>query len=279
MIHCRLCRSQHTRLSFTAPNNHGRIRIDNTRYNLYYCQDCTSYFLDLKTSSQYYQQAYQGSYYPSPSKFINFLNNVSFILKRIRIETLLGFPNHIKILDIGCGPGEFLSHLPSQYRKHGLEINKKAARAASQKGIKMSTSDIQKSSLPANYYDCITLWHSLEHFDSPQTVIDKIYHSLRPGGLIIMNTPNSNSLGFRLGKQDYFHLDAPRHLYLPNPTSLKLALTGSGFHTIKSTPQIFEYPLDLFWSVRQHPWRAIIYVFYPFLKLFSSETITTTAFK
>lgn len=276
---CVVCQSNHTSFAFKTGNYHGRTKINNHRYRLYHCHNCTSYFLNIKTSAEYYRQAYQENYYPATSKFIKILDQISFFIKKIHIETSLGFPNQIKILDIGCGRGDFLSFLPRHYQKFGLEINSHAANIAKKQKIQIYNSDIKHTKLPPNYFDCITLWHSLEHFDSPQDTLNKIFESLRPGGTVVMNTPNSQSLGFYLGKKNYFHLDSPRHLFIPNPKSLKKMLTQSGFHDIKSTPQVFEYPLDLFWSVSQHPLKSLIYLLYPLLKLFTAETITTTGFK
>jgi hypothetical protein len=54
---------------------------------------------------------------------------------------------------------------------------------------------------------------------------------LKPGGQISITTPNFASKGHQIFGRDWFPLDAPRHLALFSPNSLRKALEALGFQT------------------------------------------------
>lgn len=68
-------------------------------------------------------------------------------------------------------------------------------------------------------YDVITMWHNIEHLSNPWETLQQISSKLVPGGLLCISTPNPLSLQFALFRENWVHLDAPRHISLiPEPT-------------------------------------------------------------
>ena len=119
--------------------------------------------------------------------------------------------------------------------------------------------------------------HVFEHLENPKENILKIKKILKKKGMLIMSIPTSESIGLRIGKQYHFHLDTPRHLFIPSIKAIKKILKESGFKKIKIHSQPFEFPLDLFWSIRKSPFKYIIYPFYPLIKILNKETFTVSA--
>lgn len=280
MLQCRVCHSPHSVKSFTALNTHGRHLINKQAFYVYHCPDCQTYFLGpVEKKSDYYFTSYINDYYPSPG----FANRIISLLDNIRINLIIRqFPEHHKIslLDIGCGQGEFLKSLPDHiFIKTGLEINPTAVKLASAKGLKIVAGDINSLKLDNQKFDCITLWHVLEHLPHPSDTIKKLYRILNPQGVLLLATPNSDSVGFKYGQKYYFHLDAPRHLFIPNHTNLSLMLTRAKFSKFTFINPFYDYPLDLFWSLRRSVLKYLIYPLYPIFKILSSETVYTLAVK
>ena len=60
----------------------------------------------------------------------------------------------------------------------------------------------------------ITLWHVLEHLPRPWDALGAAAAQLEPGGVLVIATPNPDSLQFRLLGRRWAHVDAPRHLFL-----------------------------------------------------------------
>ena len=77
--------------------------------------------------------------------------------------------------------------------------------------------------------DAILLCHVIEHLAEPIEILKECLSILKPGGILIMLTPNSESLGHRLFGRNWLHLDPPRHLYLFNSSNMRRILEQTGF--------------------------------------------------
>lgn len=280
-LSCRLCHSHSIRLAFTSSNIHGRHQLSNENFPLYLCQHCGAYFLDnIETKPHYYSQYYPESYYSNRAHFLdNFLNFIFYQPKLNLINHYFVSKKNISVLDIGCGTGEFLKYLPKKIIKSGVEINSQALKYIDQSQINLYIGNLNEIDFKKQQFDCIVLFHVLEHLPDPQKSLKIIHKLLKKNGLLVFSVPNSDSLGFKVGKQNYFHLDSPRHLFIPNFENIKILLSKTGFHQIDKHPPLFDYPLDLFWSVRKKWIRLFINIFYPIFKVLDWETIVISAVK
>ena len=75
-------------------------------------------------------------------------------------ETIRRLPENANLIDVGCGDGVFLRHVPGD-RKRGLEFNPDAVKRAQEKGLLVEQASLE--SLPAESADFVTLFHVLEH--------------------------------------------------------------------------------------------------------------------
>jgi len=67
-------------------------------------------------------------------------------------------------------------------------------------------------------FDVIALWHVIEHLTDPWAFLQTAAAALKPGGILVLATPNPESFQFRILRERWPHVDAPRHLWLM-PTS------------------------------------------------------------
>lgn len=281
-ISCKLCNSTHIKRLFDSYNQHGRHILNiQDKFLIYKCRVCGCIFLGgLNIDFAYFKNYYQQDYYDNKIGF-NILDIFISILRKWslwRKENLIlnHFPdNHvIKILDIGCGTGTFLENLDDdKFEKYGIEVNKEGWQKCKEKNLKVYNKDILHFNIQ-DKFDVITLWHVLEHLEKPIETFNKINHILRHNGFLIFATPNTNSLGFKVGRSNWFHLDSPRHLILYNQKSINYLCQRTGFKFINTRYEYYDYPLDLFWSAGLSPVKLLIYSIYPLLKLFSYETMT-----
>lgn len=180
---------------------------------------------------------------------------------------------------MGCGIGIFLDRLNnSKFNKYGVEINEKGAKEAKKRGITVYNSDFLKLSLH-NKFDVITMWHVLEHMSEPQKVIKKAHSLLSKNGILIFAVPNSGGLGFKYGKKYWYHLDSPRHLFIPNKKNINSVLKKNHFILKRAIYEFYDYPIDLLVSLRKSRLKYLVYPLYPLFKLLSSETLTYVAQK
>ena len=71
--------------------------------------------------------------------------------------------------------------------------------------------------------------HVLEHTPNPDELLTVCTRLLRPGGLLVTALPNIESLQAALGKERWFHLDLPYHLYHFSERGLIRILENHGF--------------------------------------------------
>ena len=283
-MNCKVCSSQRTFKEFDAFNRHGRYTLDSSDvFEILRCGDCGAIFVsNIKIDTDYYKKYYENDYYTQsfvpcflkvPLFFLTklYFNSVErLLLKYIKNKGVFPF----RLLDFGCGKGEFLEHIDSsRFEKYGIEINKEGYETCIRKGIKVYNQDIDALSFLNGYFDIVTLWHVVEHIEDPDRILTGMHRSLKRGGILVLATPNSRSLGFRWGKNLWFHLDTPRHLVIYDKANINLLLKKAGFEFVAQENTFYDYPLDLFWSLKNSCWKWIVYPLYPFFKLFSNEIL------
>jgi ubiquinone/menaquinone biosynthesis C-methylase UbiE len=111
----------------------------------------------------------------------------------------------------------------------GIEINEKARNfSASNFELEVDPPD-RITSFESNSFDCVTLWHVLEHFHDPFKNISEIYRILKPGAACIVALPNSSSYDAKYYKQFWAAWDVPRHLWHFQPATFRVFSEKSGF--------------------------------------------------
>lgn len=136
-----------------------------------------------------------------------------------------------RLLDVGCGSGVFLRRWKNLgWDVHGVEMDPAAvsvARKVSQSdNVVMGTVDDLDSN---EQYDVITLIHVIEHLLDPLETLEKCRNLLKPGGKLILSTPNAGSLGARILKRNWRGWEPPRHIYVYNPKTLTKIARKAGY--------------------------------------------------
>lgn len=101
-----------------------------------------------------------------------------------------------RILDIGCGLGDFLAGMDDRWQKFGVEPSRYAARLAAKKGIRVmrDSFDLDDASM-----DVVVFRGTLQHIADPITSLTEAARVLKPGGLLaILATPDADSIAYHL---------------------------------------------------------------------------------
>lgn len=97
-------------------------------------------------------------------------------------------------------------------------------------GLEIHHGVLEDVRLPEETFDVITMQHAIEHLPNPARTLRCAYRLLRPGGRLVVVTPNVNSLARRLFSRHWASWDPPRHLFLFSNRTLRRALSEAGFN-------------------------------------------------
>lgn len=135
-----------------------------------------------------------------------------------------------KLLDIGCGNGDFLVNArDAGWDVAGIDPDPKAVATAAQRGFDVCVGSVESLAELSDCFDAITISHVLEHVHRPRQVVLSIARLLKPGGVLYVDTPNIDSYGATLWGPNWRGLETPRHLVLFNLGALIGLLETSGF--------------------------------------------------
>lgn len=290
MTRCPVCGGEKHASLFGCANRHGRHLQQPARaFGVIVCEACGLMGLaNVVADRDYYQTYYPRGYHDAeasaPGLLVRLWERVANMLTSGKVRTIrrlaIRRQGRLRLLDIGCGPGHFISRLDrSVFEPRGLEPVGEAVEAARSRGLDVDQGDVLSAPLGEGAYDVVTLWHVLEHIDRPDLALARIHTALTAEGLIVIATPNTRSLACRIGREFWYHLDAPRHLRLFNENNLVKLLEQTGFEVVRRAYLPFDFPLDLFWSVRR-AWRAWpALAMYPLAKCFDRENMLVLARK
>jgi len=125
----------------------------------------------------------------------------------------------------------------SGWQVEGTDFSPEAARRASERlgGKTIHVGQIEHLDLGSHQYDLVTLWDVLEHLYQPLDSLRRVHSLLKPGGVLIVNVPNLDSVESKLLGRHWGHLDIPRHLWHFTPSTLRRMLQAAGFGEIRLT--------------------------------------------
>ena len=189
-------------------------KTDGATFNYYRCFRCKLVFLyPIPANISSY---YTSDYHQIPTS----LEQLAQLENKLhwRVELVQKYKDKGSLLEIGSSYGAFAYGAEQAgFRVEAIEMDKNCCDFinATNKVTAINTTDIVQTMIARNTtYDVIALWHSIEHIADPWAVLKQCEKSLRPGGVLIISTPNPDSIQFRLFKQYWMHLDAPRHVEL-----------------------------------------------------------------
>ena len=163
------------------------------------------------------------------------LNGLKREADYLRFMTLAHEPAG-KLLDVGCGGGRFLNRMKRHgWSVEGIDFDEQATRKVTVRyGIKTHVGDLAQCALPANSFDVITMSQTIEHLYDPKATLQESLRVLKPGGLLVITTPNADSLGASEFGAFWRGWEAPRHLHLFSVASLQLLTQHAGFAVIEA---------------------------------------------
>lgn len=250
MVHydrCPLCLSGRLNAKFNCTDHF----VSGEKFQVVSCADCGFTFTQdhpgEKEAGRYYESEEYISHSDTSKGIVNKLYRTArnFMLKRkVQLVKKTTGKKTGKILDIGSGTGYFANAMKLEgWQSEGIEINEKA-RNFSKNEFQLDVYDPSEiHNLKSGTYDCITLWHVLEHFHDRDAYMREISRLLSPEGRCVVALPNSSSFDAEYFREYWAAWDVPRHLWHFRPETFRIYCEKSSFGLINIKP----LPLDVFY--------------------------------
>ena len=144
--------------------------------------------------------SYGKEYGFNTKKYWDSLYSTEKELNRERVYPILhkaivsGIQDHWAVLDVGSGPGVLASEIAKvAYATMCLDLSETAIGYCKEKGLDAVQWDMVNDPVPTNLhgrYDCVVCTEVLEHLDSPEAAIKKLYSFLKKEGMIMISVPD-----------------------------------------------------------------------------------------
>lgn len=232
---CALCGSPHGRIAFKRGDG---MHIEE-------CVSCGLAFLNPRPREWDIPKLYDKNYFQDES------NTNQGYRDYVSDTEVAGAPGHedlreiiqwmethgplkgVRLLDVGCATGAFLAMARDAGAEvEGIEVSEFAAEEARKRhDVKVHLGTIEKLALPREAYDVVTMLETIEHVTSPRTQMANVAFVLRPGGRVLITTPNYG-LGRRMGQSWRWFGTSYEHLYYFDCDHLVKLLEYEGLHAV-----------------------------------------------
>jgi SAM-dependent methyltransferase len=137
-----------------------------------------------------------------------------------------------RILDFGCYDGGFLASLDQTWKTFGIEPSSAAALVAEQLGISVLGPTVECLRDSTTPFDVVTALDVLEHLVAPRETVRELTRCLRPNGILVVETANTDSSHFRkAGKLDPY-CGLVEHVGFFNRRSIKVLADRAGLELV-----------------------------------------------
>lgn len=241
------CPYCHTKSPFYFCSKDYNRRITQETFDHYRCPQCKLIFISPipEKLAHYYPEKYH-----RVPKSVEYLDTISKN-EDYKIEIVQRFSEKGRLLEIGPSYGGFI-YLAKKagYEVNAIEMDSRCCQFLNEVvGVNTINSDdaIEVMRRHKEQYDVIVLWHVIEHLSNTWLTLDAVYASLKPGGIIVLASPNPDSLQFKIMGRYWPHLDAPRHVMIVPMKLLaeKLELLGMRAELITTKDEGSNY-LNIF---------------------------------
>jgi len=165
----------------------------------------------------------------------------------------------LKVLDIGCFTGEFLYQVQQKGADvYGVELQGDVVKIANQRlsGRVIQGNILTDAPFPDSHFDIVVLSGVIEHVTDPVCLLQKSEELLKPGGFLVIESPDASSLLARMMKKTWPPFTPIEHIHIFSRRSLCMILDRLGFRT----------PV-----VKRH-WKKLTFTYvYEILKTFGPE--------
>jgi 2-polyprenyl-3-methyl-5-hydroxy-6-metoxy-1,4-benzoquinol methylase len=210
--------------------------FDKEGFSVVACRGCRLRYVNPRPSPRWLNEWYRRRYFDEGR--IGASGGQHLAQQRMKLETarlrlglLARFRPQGRLVDLGSGGGFFVQAAGlGGWQALGLEPSEVAARAARRnQRVKVVAGRLEQAPLATGGFEAATLFDVLEHVDAPRVCLHEVRRLLRPGGVVMIETPNMAGWVPRVMGSRHPWVRPPEHLTYFTAATLRRLLEATGF--------------------------------------------------
>jgi 2-polyprenyl-3-methyl-5-hydroxy-6-metoxy-1,4-benzoquinol methylase len=215
-----------------------KYRIDS--WNIVRCIHCDFVYVNPRLQKKDLLKIYKDNYFDNPEVgYFHYKENRDLRKKNFQkwiddSTDFLSTEENCNALDIGCAAGYCLEIFKTRgWKPYGIELNNEYASQLKQSGYKIYDSPFLDLHFEEKY-EIITLFDVVEHLTDLEEHFIKLHSILDNNGIIVLITPDYNSLQRKLFGKKWFQFKPIEHINYFSSNTLKKLTESTGFKIISS---------------------------------------------
>ncbi len=204
------------------------------------CDSCNFQWLDPQPTDDQLNQIYNDTYFlgKKESLIIDKMYKMKRSTASLYLKQLIQFSgweekkiNGLKLLEIGCGTGDFLLEAESMgFEISGLDVNSYLVEQINLRlnANRVLVGNIEEVKFPDGYFDAVVLFDVVEHVRDAKKFLSKIHGLLKQNGKIFIVTPSLDSWSARILGRHWMEYKL-EHLTYYGKKSIKVLLNSTGY--------------------------------------------------
>jgi len=151
--------------------------------------------------------------------------------------------DRLSLLEVGCGPGNFLHCLKGWFpgaRLVAIDLDPDVVRPCAVRHPDVGFARSSSEGLPFadGCFDVVSALQVIEHFERPERFLEEAGRVLGPGGLLLLSTPNTRGLSARMLGDAWVGV-RDDHISLRAPAEWSRSLREAGFEPLSEGTTLF----------------------------------------
>ena len=210
------------------------------RFDLSRCASCGFEQIAPAPSLQELEELY-GALYFQKAKYTDPKAIELEYKRRHKLIARAGFKKGDRLLEIGCGAGQFIMTCVDEYDWHGMDFSPEGIEEAHNRLPQLNADRLKAApieeytpDLSDGLFDGVVVFDTIEHVYEAQVMLERAANWLKPGGKMIVTTPDIGARFARLLGRRWPFMTPPEHLSFFTRPSMAAALARVGLKTIYS---------------------------------------------
>jgi len=218
------------------------------------------------TTNEHQKNWYDKSYKDGVYKIYTEEENIRRKVNQRRFEDISKYVSDGAHLDVGCSAGYFLDvAFDKGFSTYGVELSEESIKKINSKHKNIFQGSLENSNFQNSFFDLITMYDFIEHVIDPNLTIKTASEKIKPGGILILTTPDISSWHAKLMGKKWGIIVPEEHLYYFSPSSIRFLLEKYGFEILEIKKDLKLFTLHDMFKMGEF-YYPILFKFYQYFK-------------